>query len=191
MRSTTSRSFRVVVAAATVGLGSPPSSADLSSCGVRRSSARSIFPSTISSSSSSSTGAVAVAHTFCSCRRVHIGHSSDVHRWRSAEKEEVHRQFRGGVKLGSHISKIREQQARERELIEQDKFTDWQLVFNYAAGSALLLIGLNVLLAVVEPNPSPTYVPYADPVASGQSGTHASGQSCDTARKDDQQGNTM
>ncbi|KAG5473813.1 hypothetical protein LSCM1_04443 [Leishmania martiniquensis] len=96
------------------------------------------------------------------CRRVHIGHSTDVHRWRNAEKEEVRRQFRGGVKLGSHIVKVQEQAAKEKELIEQDKFTNWRLVYNYAIGAALLLIGLNVILACVEPNPSPEYVPYTE-----------------------------
>ncbi|AYU80650.1 hypothetical protein, conserved [Leishmania donovani] len=113
------------------------------------------------------------------CRQVHIGHSTDVHRWRNPEKEEVQRQFRGGVKLGSHIAKVREQQAKERELIEQDKFTDWRLVYNYSIGAALLLIGLNVILAFVEPNPSPEYVPYTESVvpASNVSDTMAeSGQ---------------
>lgn len=86
-----------------------------------------------------------------------------MHRWRNPEKEEVQRHFRGGVKLGSHIAKVREQQAKERELIEQDKFTDWRLVYNYAIGAALLLIGLNAMLAFVEPNPSPEYVPYTEP----------------------------
>ncbi|GET90435.1 hypothetical protein, conserved [Leishmania tarentolae] len=98
-------------------------------------------------------------------RHVHIGHSTDVHRWRNPEKEEVRRQFRNGVKLGSHIAKVREQQAKEKELIEQDKFTDWRLVYNYAIGAALLLIGLNLMLAFVEPNPSPEYVPYTKSVA--------------------------
>ncbi|KAG5490399.1 hypothetical protein JKF63_00519 [Porcisia hertigi] len=100
------------------------------------------------------------------CRHAHIGHSTDVHRWRNPEKEEVRRQFRGGVKLGSHMTKVREQEARERRLIEQDKFTDWRLIYNYAIGAALLLIGLNVILAFVESNPSPEYVPYVEEVKS-------------------------
>ncbi|KAG5499028.1 hypothetical protein GH5_03727 [Leishmania sp. Ghana 2012 LV757] len=107
------------------------------------------------------------------CRYVHIGHSTDVHRWRNAEKEEVQRQFRGGVKLGSDIVKMREQAAKEKELIDQDKFTDWRLVYNYAIGAALLLIGLNVILAFVEPNPSPEYVPYTESVVQASSASEA------------------
>ncbi|KAG5497346.1 hypothetical protein JIQ42_03832 [Leishmania sp. Namibia] len=107
------------------------------------------------------------------CRYVHIGHSTDVHRWRNAEKEEVQRQFRGGVKLGSDIVKMREQAAKEKELIDQDKFTDWRLVYNYAIGAALLLIGLNVILVFVEPNPSPEYVPYTESVVQASSAGEA------------------
>ncbi|SYZ67678.1 hypothetical_protein [Leishmania braziliensis MHOM/BR/75/M2904] len=103
------------------------------------------------------------------CRHVHIGHSTDVHRWRNPEKAEVQRQYRGGVKLGSHTVKVREQAAKEKELIDQDKFTDWRQVYSYALSTALLLIGLNVILAVVEPNPSPAYVPYTESVVSAPS----------------------
>lgn len=97
---------------------------------------------------------------------MHIEHSSDVHKWRSPEKEEVKRQFRGGgVKLGSEFTKYREQETAEKALIEEDKFTNWRLVYAYSLGTALLLIGLNLVMVVVEPNPSPEYVPYVDPAA--------------------------
>ncbi|KPA80517.1 hypothetical protein ABB37_04729 [Leptomonas pyrrhocoris] len=100
-----------------------------------------------------------------SFRAVHIEHSSDVHKWRSPEKEEVRRQFRGGVKLGSEFVKYREQEAIEKRLIEEDKFTNWPLVYAYSLGAALLLIGLNLVMVFVKPNPSPEYVPYVDPSA--------------------------
>lgn len=93
-------------------------------------------------------------------RAVHIEHSSDIHKWRSPEKEEVRRQFRGGVKLGSEFVKYREQEEVEKRMIEEDKFTNWRLVYAYSLGTALLLIGLNLVMVFVEPNPSPEYVPY-------------------------------
>ncbi|KPI90700.1 hypothetical protein ABL78_0136 [Leptomonas seymouri] len=101
-----------------------------------------------------------------SIRTVHIDHSSDVHKWRSPEKEEVKRQFRGGVKLGSDFVKFREREEIEKRLIEEDKYTNWSLVYAYSLGIALLLIGLNLVMVFVKPNPSPEYVPYADPSAS-------------------------
>ncbi|CAG9577885.1 conserved hypothetical protein [Leishmania major strain Friedlin] len=143
----------------------------------RSSAARPSYPASLSSQRLLRLAGICSTATsgLTCCRQVHIGHSTDVHRWRNPEKEEVQRQFRGGVKLGSHIAKVREQQAKEKELIEQDKFTDWRLVYNYSIGTALLLIGLNVILAFVEPNPSPEYVPYTESVvpASNVSNTMA------------------
>jgi hypothetical protein len=102
-------------------------------------------------------------------RSVHIEHSSDVHKWRNPEKEEVRRQFRGGVKLGSEFVKFREQEEIEKKLIEEDRFTNWRLVYAYSLGAALLLIGLNLVMVFVKPNPSPEYVPYVDPSAAADS----------------------
>lgn len=102
-------------------------------------------------------------------RCINIEHSSDVHKWRNPEKEEVKRQFREGVKLGSEFVKYREQETLEKRLIEEDKFTNWRLVYMYSLGVALLLIGLNLVMVFVKPNPSPEYVPYVDPSAAAGS----------------------
>lgn len=137
-------------------------------------------PVACSGSAPAASCAVAAAMPFACVRSAYIGHTSDVHRWRNPEKEEVKRRFRGGVKLGSRLNEVRAQGEKEKELIAADKFTDWNVVYYFSMGTALLLLGLNLVLAYVEPVPSPEYVPYVDLAASAQASTVSSPNSAGT-----------
>lgn len=64
------------------------------------------------------------------------------------------------MKLGSEFVKFREQEAMEKQLIEEDKFTNWRVVYAYSLGVVVLLFALNMMMVFVKPNPSPEYVPY-------------------------------
>ncbi|AAZ10438.1 uncharacterized protein TEOVI_000075000 [Trypanosoma equiperdum] len=88
-----------------------------------------------------------------------IEHNTCPKKWRNPEKVEVSRRH-GGVKLGSEAVRIREQAAVEQQLVDADKFTNWNIVWGFAAAAALLLVALNILLEAVEPVPSPEYTPY-------------------------------
>ncbi|RNF21714.1 uncharacterized protein Tco025E_03495 [Trypanosoma conorhini] len=104
--------------------------------------------------------------------RAFIEHNSDPTKWRSPAKAEVKRRH-PGVKLGSEFARIREQGAVEQRLVAADKFTDWNMVWLFAAGAAVLLVLLNVLMDTVEPNPPPEYTPYRPPSEGHEAGREA------------------
>ncbi|EAN85238.1 hypothetical protein C3747_47g1289c [Trypanosoma cruzi] len=95
----------------------------------------------------------------CSCRSF-IEHSSDPKRWWSPAKAEVKRRH-PGVRLGSEFARIREQGELEQQLVDADRFTDWNMVSGFAIGAAILLVFLNVIMEMVEPNSPPEYTPFS------------------------------
>ncbi|ESL11190.1 hypothetical protein TRSC58_01069 [Trypanosoma rangeli SC58] len=106
--------------------------------------------------------ACAAAPALSRACRAFIEHSSDPTRWRSPAKAEVKRRHLG-VRLGSEFARIREQGEVEKRLVDADKFTDWNMMWHFAIGAAVLLVLLNVLMDTVEPNPPPGYTLYLPP----------------------------
>nr|CCC89836.1 conserved hypothetical protein [Trypanosoma congolense IL3000] len=94
--------------------------------------------------------------------RKFIEHNSCPKKWRCPETADVRRRH-AGVKLGSEYVRIKEQAELEQQLLNADKLTNWNIVTGFAAAAATLLIALNILVEMVEPNSSPEYTPYTPP----------------------------